>query len=140
MEYSVGIVLGIAIGIFSTLVGLDRDRPLYPTALIVIASYYGLFAVVGGSNAAIVNESIAAVIFIAIAAVGFRTNLWLVAAGIIGHGIFDIFHHLLIDNPGLPSWWPMFCMSIDIVIGAYLAVMLAWKKIAPTTWTQTQRL
>lgn len=129
MEYVVGIVLGIVVGIFSTVVGLDRDRALYPTTLIVIASYYGLFAVVGGSNTAIVNESIAAAVFVAIAAVGFRTNLWLVAAGIVGHGIFDIFHHLIIDNPGLPTWWPMFCMSIDVVLGAYLAWLLLRNKV-----------
>lgn len=132
MEYAVGVILGIGIGIFSTLVGLDRDRALYPTALIVIASYYSLYAVLGGSNSALVLETIVAAAFVVIAAVGFRTNLWLVAAGIVGHGIFDIFHHLIIDNPGLPTWWPMFCMSIDVVLGAYLALML-WRKTLETT-------
>lgn len=127
MEYTVGIVLGIAIGIFSSLVGLDRDRALYPVTLIVIASYYCLYAVIGGSNSALVNEMIAGAVFVAVAAIGFRTNLWLVAAGIAGHGVFDFFHHLIIENPGLPSFWPMFCMSIDIVLGAYLALML-WRK------------
>lgn len=131
MEYTVGIVLGIGLGIFSTVVGLDRDRALYPAALIVIASYYVLFAVVGGTNTAIVNETIAAAIFVAVAAVGFRTNLWLVAAGIIGHGVFDIFHHLIIENPGLPPWWPMFCMSIDIVLGVYMALILVRKRSSP---------
>lgn len=124
MEYVVGVILGIGVGIFSTVVGLDRDRALYPAILVVIASYYALYAVLGGSNTAIVNETIAAAVFVAIAAVGFRTNLWLVAAGTVGHGIFDIFHHLIIDNPGLPTWWPMFCLSIDITLGLYLAVLL----------------
>lgn len=132
MEYTVGVILGFGIGIFSTVVGLDRDRALYPTALIVIASYYCLFAVVGGSNTALVSETVVAAVFVVIAAVGFRTNLWLVAAGIAGHGVFDFFHHLFINNPGLPTFWPMFCMSIDIVIGAYLAFMLARKRISPT--------
>ena len=132
MEYTVGIVLGIAIGIFSSLVGLYRDRALYPVALIVIASYYCLYAIVGGSNSALVNEMIAAAVFVVVAAIGFRTNLWLVAAGIAGHGVFDLFHHLIIENPGLPTFWPMFCMSIDIVLGAYLALMLWRKTIAST--------
>lgn len=132
MEYAVGIILGIGIGIFATLVGLERDRALYPTALIVIASYYCLFAVVGATNPVIVYELVAAAFFVVIAAVGFRTNLWLVAAGITGHGVFDIFHHLIIANPGLPSWWPMFCMSIDIVLGAYLAWRLLGKRVSAT--------
>lgn len=132
MEYTVGIVLGIGIGIFSSLVGLDRDRALYPVALIVIASYYCLYAVIGGSNSALVNEMIAGAVFVVVAVIGFRTNLWLAAAGITGHGVFDFFHHLIIENPGLPTFWPMFCMSIDIVLGAYLALMLWRKTIAST--------
>lgn len=127
MEYAVGIILGIAVGIFSTVVGLDRDRALYPAILVVIASYYGLYAVLGGSNTAIVLETLVGLLFVAVAAVGFRVDLWIVAAGTVGHGIFDIFHHLIIENPGLPTWWPMFCMSIDITLGVYLAWLL-WSK------------
>lgn len=127
MEYAVGIILGIAVGIFSTVVGLDRDRALYPAILVVIASYYGLYAVLGGSNTAIVLETLVGLLFVAVAAVGFRVDLWIVAAGTVGHGIFDIFHHLIIDNPGLPTWWPMFCMSIDITLGVYMAWLL-WSK------------
>jgi len=127
LEYAVGIILGIAVGIFSTVVGLDRDRALYPAILVVIASYYGLYAVLGGSNTAIVLETLVGLLFVAVAAVGFRVDLWIVAAGTVGHGIFDIFHHLIIENPGLPTWWPMFCMSIDITLGVYMAWLL-WSK------------
>ena len=129
MEYAVGVILGIGIGIFGTFVGLERDRALYPTALVVIASYYCLFAVLGGSNSALAQEMLAAVVFIVIAAVGFRTNLWLVAAGIAGHGIFDALHGYVIHNPGLPVWWPAFCGTIDIVIAAYLVIRLFQQKI-----------
>jgi hypothetical protein len=38
----------------------DRDRSFAPTVLIVIASYYVLFAVHGGSSQALVVESVAA--------------------------------------------------------------------------------
>lgn len=129
MEYAVGVILGIGIGIFGTFIGLERDRALYPTALVVIASYYCLFAVLGGSNSALAQEMLAAVVFIVIAAVGFRTNLWLVAAGIAGHGIFDALHGYFIHNPGLPVWWPAFCGTIDIVIAVYLVIRLSQQKI-----------
>ena len=49
MEYIVGIVLALTTTILATIVRLDRDRAFYPTLMIVIASYYGLFAVMGGS-------------------------------------------------------------------------------------------
>ena len=57
-------------------------------ALIVIAAYYVLFATMGGAQA-LPAELIAAIVFVVIAILGFRTSLWWVAAGIAGHGMFD---------------------------------------------------
>ena len=45
LPYVVGIALSIGVALFARLVRLDRDRAFYPTVTIVIASYYGLFAV-----------------------------------------------------------------------------------------------
>jgi hypothetical protein len=49
MAYLVGVVLAVVVCGFATIAGLDRDRAFYPTITIVIASYYGLFAVMGGA-------------------------------------------------------------------------------------------
>ena len=53
----VGACLAFVVGIFATVVRLDRDRAFYPTVAIVIASLYSLFAVMGGSTRALVVES-----------------------------------------------------------------------------------
>ena len=124
MEYLVGIVLGILIGSSMSLIGMDRDRALYPAALIVIAAYYVLFAAMAGSTDAIIAEIAGGLVFVALAVAGFRSTLWLAAAGITGHGIFDIFHDYVISNPGVPGFWLGFCSSIDIVLGLYLAALL----------------
>ena len=58
------------------------------------------------------------------AVLGFKRNMWLVAAALAGHGVFDFFHSRLITNPGLPVWWPGFCGSYDVVAGAGLAWMI----------------
>jgi ABC-type Fe3+ transport system permease subunit len=47
MPYVVGIVLSLGVALFARRVGFDRDRAFYPTVLIVIASYYVLFAAIG---------------------------------------------------------------------------------------------
>ena len=44
MEYLIGAVLAAVVFAFARLVGFDRDRVFYPTLLIVIATYYILFA------------------------------------------------------------------------------------------------
>ncbi len=132
MEYLVGVILGLVVGGFATTSGFDRDRAFYPTVLIVIASYYSLFAVMGTSqHSTLAIEIAVGLVFSVFAILGFKKNMWLAAFGIAGHGFFDFFvHSALVANPGMPMWWPGFCGTIDIVIGGWLAIRL-WK--APKT-------
>lgn len=124
MAYLVGALLALAVGGLGTLVGLDRDRAFYPTIMVVIASYYALFAVMGGSTHALLIEAAVAILFLAVSLVGFRYSLWLVVAALAAHGILDVFHGQLIANPGVPAWWPAFCLAYDEVAAGYLAFLL----------------
>ena len=124
MEYLIGFGLALLVCAFATLAGFDRERVFYPTLLIVIATYYILFAVIGSSTQALIFESLIAGAFLALAVAGFRKNLWLIVAALAGHGVFDFFHHLFIQNPGVPVWWPGFCLSFDVLAGAFLAILL----------------
>lgn len=117
----VGVVLGAVVWLFGRIVGLDRDRAYYATILAVVALYYALFAVMGGSLAALLQESIAILVFFALTAIGFRRSTWIIAAGLAGHGLYDCVHGLLISNPGMPAWWPYFCGSIDVAMAGGLA-------------------
>src|SRR5262249_46807163 len=98
----------------ATFVRLDRDRAFYPTILVVIASYYALFAVMGGSSRALLVESAAISVFLLGAVVGFKRSLWFVVAGLAAHGVFDALHTRLITNPGVPVWWSPFCLAYDV--------------------------
>lgn len=124
MEYVIGLVLSVAVAGFVTAIGLDRERGFYPTVLIVIATYYVLFAVMGGSPRGLLIEIAVASGFLILAVLGFKGNLWIAVAAIIGHGVFDFVHHLFIETPGVPPWWPGFCMTFDVIFGAWLAVRL----------------
>lgn len=124
MAYLIGIVLGLFVLVFARAVGLDRDRAFYPTVLAVVATYYGLFAVMSGSTDAIIAEAAAAALFFAATVIGFRRNLWIVVAGLVAHGVFDSVHEHVIANPAMPQWWPRFCGTIDVVLGVGLAWLL----------------
>lgn len=124
MPIAIGAMLAFVVGVFATMVGFDRERAFYATVLLVVASLYVLFAAMGGSTHALIVECVPMLAFIALAAVGFRTSQWLVVAGLLGHGIFDMAHRQLISNPGVPQWWAGFCASYDIIAAAYLAVLL----------------
>jgi hypothetical protein len=54
MEYLIGVGLAVVVWLFATLSGFDRDRVFYPTLVIVVATYYILFAAIGSSRPALV--------------------------------------------------------------------------------------
>jgi hypothetical protein len=125
MAAIVGVVLAVLVSLFARLVGLDRDRAFYPTLLIVIALYYVLFAVMGGSVQALAVEVVVMTLFSFMAVLGFKRNLWLVVGALAGHGVFDFVHGYLVNNPGVPPWWPPFCLAYDVVAAGFLAWLLA---------------
>ena len=129
MPYLVGVILALAVCAFATIAGLDRDRAFYPTVTIVIASYYGLFAVMGGGTQALIHESMVITAFLLMAIVGFKRNLWLLVIALAGHGLFDLIHARVIDDPGVPSWWPSFCLAYDVVTAVYLAALLLQSRL-----------
>jgi hypothetical protein len=126
---TVGAFLAFAVGLLATGFGLDRDRAFYPTVTIVIASYYALFAVMGASSHAIVLESLVGAVFLALAVSGFRSSLWVVVVALAAHGIFDLVHGKAISNPGVPGWWPQFCLMYDVTAAGFLSWLLKSRRI-----------
>src|SRR5690349_18975255 len=86
MEYVIGLTLAAAVAWFATAVGLARERSFYATVLIIVGSYYVLFAAMGASRRTLVAEIVVAGIFVLFAVLGFKGNLWLLAVGLVGHG------------------------------------------------------
>jgi hypothetical protein len=128
MGYAVGFVLAIAVSIFARAIGLDRGRAFYTTVACVVATYYVLFAVMGGSTQALAIESLVMIGFVSAGALGFKRSSWLIAACLAGHGVFDALHGVLYANPGVPTWWPPFCGTYDVVA----AVCMMWLSPART--------
>ena len=52
--------------------------------------------------------------------VSVRQSATVVGAFWILHGVYDLAHSQLITNTGVPGWYPVFCFSVDVVIGGYL--------------------
>jgi hypothetical protein len=124
MEFLVGLSLALAASLGGTVAGLDRERAFYTSVALAVGTYYILFAVMAGSSEALIREVAAYAVLAAVAVLGFRRYFWLVVVALVGHGVFDVFHASLIVNDGVPSYWPMFCMSYDMTAGLYLAWLL----------------
>ncbi len=118
--YVVGALIAVAVAALGRVTRFDQDRSFYSTILVIIASYYILFAILGDSTNALVGETAIATIFSVVAVFGALRFPLLVGIGIAGHGVFDLVHHVVIENPGVPPWWPAFCMSVDIILGLWV--------------------
>lgn len=91
--------------------------------MIVISYLYVLFAAIGG-GAALPVEAIIGTGFALLAILGFKLNPWFVVVALVGHGLFDWAHPHVIENCGVPLWWPEFCSAYDVTAGVFLAVLL----------------
>jgi hypothetical protein len=131
MDVLAGVLFGVAIIGLGYLTRQGRAIPFYSTVLIVIALGYVLFAVMDGALDVLLIESAIAAGFVALAIAGARWTWrrWaggLIAAGLVLHGGFDLVHNVLIQNPVVPPWWPVFCAVVDVVVGAWLMGWVVW--------------
>lgn len=124
MSAMVGVCMALAICAGASLTGFGRERSFYPTVVMVIASYYVLFAFQAWAVAGLFWDALAIVVFSCLAIIGFKTTNWIVVVALVLHGVFDLFHRQLIVNAGVPLWWPVFCSTFDVVMAAYLAIQL----------------
>ncbi len=118
--FLVGVLLAVAVAAVGKFTKFDQERSFYATILIIIASYYALFALQGLSPSALIWEVLFALAFSAVAIFGALHAPLLVGVGIVAHGVFDAVHSMIIDNPGVPPWWPTFCASIDVALGLWV--------------------
>ena len=119
----IGLLLAVGIAALAKFTRFDKDRSFYSTVLVIIASYYVLFAVLDGSAHALAWEVVIAVAFSAVAIIGALVVPTLVGIGIIAHGLFDLVHDVFITNSGVPSWWPSFCGRIDVLLGLWVVLL-----------------
>ena len=124
MPYIFGIAIALATGALASTSRLDRERSFYATTVIVVASYYVLFAAIDGSVRTALLELVLTSAFIAAAIAGFRTNLWIVASALAAHGVLDAFHAGIVVNRGVPAWWPAFCLAYDVTAAFIVARLI----------------
>ena len=124
MEYFLGFGIAISVALFASLIGFDKERSFYAVVLMVIASYYILFAAMAASRQALAVEALPTALFVLVAVIGFKRNAWLLVAGLAAHSVFDFTHEWIITNAGVPSWWPGFCLAYDLTAALYLAFLL----------------
>jgi hypothetical protein len=119
-------LIGVSVGVLT--IGLARlirgERWLYALGLLTLPSLYANFALQAGEPAVGVKEMIYGIPFIAaglvFAFVSVRQSAVVVGAFWILHALWDLTHSQFFTNAGVPGWYPVFCFSVDIVVGVYV--------------------
>lgn len=124
LPYVIGTILSIGVALFARRVGFDRDRAFYPTVLIVVASYYVLFAAISGSIQTVLLESGVMTLFVIAAVAGYKGSVWIIVGALAAHGVQDAVHAHIVANAGVPAWWPAWCLAYDVGAAGAVAWLL----------------
>lgn len=124
---AVGVVSAVVVVLLFKAWGLEQTKWAYPVLLAEFPVNYWIFAVYGSDSAALLRELVVSLAFLAVAYIAYKVQslatLLLLAFAYIMHAAYDFSHNFFFVNAGTPTWWPDFCASVDVLIGAYIAYL-----------------
>ena len=121
------VLWGVVWGVIQAAVPLGfwwlAPATVYALSLVLIAAVYVGFAVADGRPRVIAVEAGVAAAFVVVAAAGVTGPAWLLAVGLAGHGVKDLWQHRrhFVANT---RWWPPLCLVVDWVAAALLVVLI----------------
>ena len=123
----IGIAIAVAVILLFKAWGLEKTKWAYPALLAEFPVNYWIFAIYGSDSAALPKELLVGLAFLAVAFIAYKVKsfvtLLVLAFGYVMHAAYDFSHHFFFVNAGAPTWWPEFCASVDVLIGAYIAYL-----------------
>jgi len=141
---AIGAVIALAVVLLFKVWGLEETKWAYPVLLAEFPVNYWVFAIYGSDSAALLKEVLVGLAFLAVAYIAYKfkafVTMLFLAFGYVMHAAYDLSHKLLFINAGAPTWWPEFCASVDVLIGAYIAYLsFSFRKRSVVTQLRTTR-
>lgn len=122
IEGIAGLLVAVSMIISSRLQNISHW--LFSVGLILLPVIYVVFGIFTSDSSIVFNELLVGIPFIVAGflclRVGFKASGYLLASLWLIHGGYDLYHDLLFINSGVPSWYPVFCAVVDVVVGFYL--------------------
>ena len=130
IEIISGIATALIVIILTPLISKHISaRLIAATILCSIAFIYVGFSLKNNTVSSVVLEVLVAVGFYFIAIIGYSKNNYLIAFGIVLHGIWDICHHnALFVGTDIPGYWPLYCLVTDIICAIYFFLVFKRQK------------
>lgn len=93
----------------------------YATVLVLMALIYLGFALLSASPGWILFEALGLALYGMVAFLGRKLSVWLLAAGLAGHVLWDLLPH----PTSVPAWYPNVCIAYDLLIAGYAGWQIA---------------
>lgn len=119
-----GVVLALLFIWFARTRGPQREPFIYSIGLIIAALFYVAFSVTGATTQWFMLELIGLVVFTIFAVLGLRVSLWFLALGWASHVSWDVLLHLIREQPFVPNWYPVACISFDLIVAGSIVAQL----------------
>ena len=126
----IGLSLGFVSILFSRLLKQLDETIFYGLLLAVIGALYVGYT--WTDTTSFIINCIQCFFFGTLAYLGIKKNAYLLAAGFVLHGIFDIIYGLFPLPDLRPPHYDVFCISVDWVIGVYLFI-IAYRQLNAVT-------
>lgn len=123
-------IIGVVSGIVSiiTIALLRLDKPImYGLILSGIGFLYVGFTWTDLQS--LITNCIQALVFVFLAYLGVKKNLYFLIAGYFLHGLWDMLYDLLFLPGLIPPHYDWFCLTIDFTMGLYLFLVRKSLKI-----------
>jgi hypothetical protein len=118
-----GVVVGVAQAATPLAFWWLPAATVYAVGLVVIAAVYVGLAVADGRRHVLAVETAVTGGFVILAAVAVTGTPWLIVAGLVAHGLKDLWQHRtgFVANT---RWWPPFCATVDAVAALLVALVI----------------
>ena len=123
---TVGVIGAAVLVLLARRLARRREILVYGVGLGFAAVAYVVFGLQRGAPANHLGRELAgAVLYVAVAVLG--TWRWpaLLALGWIAHAAWDLFFHYASGPAFAPVWYAFFCVGFDLVLGGYVAGLVA---------------
>jgi len=130
VEYQMQIAIQLLIGLLAcgALIFLarflkpERELRLYALSLVIAALVYVVFTARGAALKWLALELAGLFVFTLLAWLGVKVSALILALAWAAHAAWDVLLHKLQDVAFVPDWYPLACLSFDLLLAGYILV------------------
>ena len=136
------LVLGAVLGgafVYWFIRNAPQGRRRLGSALLIASFIYVAFAMAAMESTWLLIEIGGVALFAGFVALGARHSLLWLAAGWALHAMWDVGLHVIYPSAFAPLWYPVLCISFDLIVAVYIIRRVRKSRISGTVFSDVPR-